>query len=118
MANTLTLNNSEIVGKQQFQGLFSTMFKVNATITDTDAVAIGDTLAMTITVPGVALGDIVVCWSIDVDRLDGGGDGAVITVAVSAANTVAMYIHADVAEFAADALNAAVCKILIGRAEW
>jgi hypothetical protein len=29
-----------------------------------------------------------------------------------------MYIHADVAEFAADALNAAVCKILIGRAEW
>lgn len=118
MANTLTLNSVHRIGNQQFQGLFGDVWQVTCTVTDHDAVAITDTFAMTITVPGVALGDIVICGGINMDHLDGGGDGAVIRFAVSAADTVAMYITADAAEFAADAITGAIGKILIGRPNW
>ena len=37
---------------------------------------------------------------------------------VTAADTVSMYVHADLAEFAADALNGGVIKLLIGRPVW
>jgi len=117
MANTLTLNTVARVGNQQFQGLFNDMWRVKATVTDTDAVAVNDTLAMTITVPGVALGDHVVSYGLTMDQ-DDGTDQAVVTFAVTATNTVTMYVHADVGEFAADAMNGAVAKVLIGRPSW
>ena len=117
MANTITVNRVER-GNKQFQGAFSDMWAITATISDQDAVAIGDTLAVALTIPGVVLGDMVVGHSITVDSLDAGGDGAVIRCEVTAANTVSVLIHADVAEFAADALNNGVIKCLVGRPSW
>lgn len=117
MANTLTLNSSEGVGAQQFQGLYSDIWKVKATVTDHDAVAINDTLAMTITVPNVTLGDHVISAAINMDLSDG-TDQASYQFEVTADNTVTMYIHADVGEFAADAITGAVAKVLIGRPAW
>ena len=59
MANTVTVNSS-VQNREQFQGLFNEMWVVTATVTDQDAVAIGDTLSISLTVPGVALGDMVI----------------------------------------------------------
>lgn len=117
MANTVTVNRVNR-GNQQFQGAFKDMWQVTATISDQDAVAINDTAAVNLTVPGVVLGDMVVGYSFTLDTFDAGGDGAVINFQVSAANTLLMRMHADVAEFAADSMNGAVIKVLIGRPAW
>jgi hypothetical protein len=117
MANTITVTLVER-GNKQFQGAFSEMWAVTASIADQDAVAINDTLSVSLTVPGVALGDMVIGQSLTVDAFDAGGDGAVIRAEVGSANTVNFIVHADVAEFAADALNGGVVKILIGRPAW
>ena len=117
MANTITVNRIER-GDKQFQGAFNDMWFVTATISDQDAVAINDTAAVNITVPGVVLGDMVVGYSFTLDTIDGAGDGAVIDFQVSAANTLLMRMHAGVAEFAADSMNGAVIKVLIGRPSW
>jgi hypothetical protein len=71
-----------------------------------------------ITVPGVVVGDMVIGHSFTLDTFDAGGDGAKIDFEVSTANTLLMRIHADVAEFAADSMNGAVIKVLIGRPSW
>lgn len=117
MANSVTVNSS-VQNREQFQGLFNEMWVVRATVTDQDAVAINDTLSISLTVPGVALGDMVIGVSLNVDSFDAGGDGAVIRAEVGSANTVNFIIHADVAEFAADAITNGVIKILIGRPNW
>jgi len=117
MANTITVDRVE-QGTKQFQGAFSEMWAVTGTVVDQDAVAIGDTLAVSMTVPGVALGDMVVGCSLTADYLDAGGDGAVIGASIGSANTVLFTIHADVAEFAADAITGAKIKILVGRPSW
>ena len=116
MANTLTINKYE-TGAKQFQGAFGEMWAVTATVDDQDAVAINDTAAFNITVPGVALGDLVI-GALSADTFDAGGDGAQITFQVTSANTVSMVIHADVAEFAADAVTGATAKILVMRPAW
>lgn len=117
MANTVSVTRVER-GTKQFQGAFSDMWYVTGSVTDQDAVAITDTLAITMTVPGVALGDMVVGSSLNVDSLDAGGDGAVIRFEVSAADTLSLLVTADAAEFAADAITNAVFKVLIGRPSW
>lgn len=117
MANTVTVNRYE-TGNKQFQGAFSEMWAITAKVDDQDAVAINDTAAITMTVPGVALGDMVIGTSLTLDSFDAGGDGAVIYSQVTAANTVSLVIHADVAEFAADAITGATVKILVGRPAW
>jgi hypothetical protein len=117
MANTISVSNVE-QGNKQFGGAFSEMWAVTATVTDQDAVAIGDTLSISMTVPGIALGDMVVGMSLNMDSFDAGGDGAVIRAEVGSANTVNFIVHADVAEFAADAITNAVIKILVGRPAW
>ncbi len=117
MANTILVSRVE-QGTGQFQGVFSEMWQVTATVSDQDAVAIGDTLSISMTVPGVVLGDMVIGFSLNVDSFDAGGDGAVIRAEVGSANTVNFIVHADVAEFAADAITNAVIKILIGRPSW
>lgn len=116
MANTITVNT---VGqnREQFQGAFGEMWKVKATIADQDAVALNDTATFTFTVPGIVVGDVIVGSSVSVDFSDG-TDQAVVTFAITAANTVSMYVHADLGEFAADALNTGVIKLLIGRPTW
>ena len=117
MANTLTLNTAT-KGRKQFGGAFGDdMWLVKATVTDTDAVALTDTLAMTITVPGVALGDMCIGFSLTMDLSDG-TDQADVSVHVTAANTVTMYVTADKGEFAADALNGAVLKAIIATPSW
>ena len=117
MANTITVDRVE-QGNRQFGGAFSEMWAVTGTVTDQDAVAIGDTLSINMTVPGVALGDMVIGTSLDMDYFDAGGDGAVIGASVGSANTVLFTVHADVAEFAADAITNAKIKILVGRPAW
>lgn len=116
MANAITLNSS-VQGREQFTGAFSNMWKVKATITDQDAVAAGDTASFAITVPGVALGDVVLACAIDTDMSDGTDQGIIYGV-VTAANTVNVRVNADVGEYAADDLNNAVVKLLIGRPAW
>ena len=117
MANTVTVSRVER-GNKQFQGAFREMWAVTATVDDTDAVAINDTVAINMTVPGVALGDMVIGTSLTADSFDGAGDGAIIYSQVTSANTVSLILHADVAEFAADAVNGAAVKILVGRPAW
>lgn len=117
MANTLTLNSSESVGPQQFQGLFSEVFKLKITVTDHDAVAINDTAAITLAVPGLVLGDMIIAGSINMDWSDG-TDQATYHFDVTATDVLTLYIHADVGEFAADAITGAVAKVLVGRPAW
>lgn len=116
MANTLTVN-STAQGKEQFQGLFNEMWAVTITVTDQDAVALTDTAVITCTVPGVAVGDMVVGWGCSVDMSDG-TDNATIMWQVTAANTLSLTIHADAGELAADALTNGVFKVLVGRPNW
>ena len=116
MANTITVGTI-VDGTQQFQGAFKRMWEVNATIVDTDALALNDTLALSVTVPGVALGDMVIGGSVSMDLSDG-TDQAVLTYAVTAADTLTLYLQADLGEFAADALNGAAVKVLVGRPSW
>ena len=116
MANTLAVN-ATVQSKQQFQGLFNEMWTAKITVSDQDAVAIGDTALFTCTIPGVALGDMVVGWGCSVDMSDG-TDSAVIMFQVTAANTLTLTVMADAGELAADSLNTGVFKVLIGRPNW
>ena len=116
MANAMATTSS-VRGKQQFPGLFDEMWAVKITISDNEAIAIGDTALFTATVPGVAVGDMVLGWGNTVDASDG-TDQAVIMFQVTAANTVTMTVMADAGEFAADALNGGVVRLLIGRPNW
>ncbi len=116
MANTIAVN-SAIRGKKQFRGAFEDMWIVKATISDQDAVALTDSLELDMTCAGVVLGDMCIGGSCSVDYSDG-TDQVAVTFYVSAANTVTMQLLADKGEFAADALNGGVVKILIGRPSW
>lgn len=116
MANSIAVN-TVTQGNKQFQGMYSEMWAVKATLTQDTAVAINDTGVITFTVPGVALGDHVLSFGTSVDWNDG-TDQAVLNCVVTAANTVSLQIHADVGEFAATAMNGAVIKVVIGRPSW
>ncbi len=116
MADTLTLN-SVTQKRQGFQGLFTHMWEVQATVTDTAAIALTDTLVMTMAVPGVVLGDAVLFFSLTLDQSDG-TDQCVTQCLVTAADVVSIYITADKGEFAADGLNTAVLKLVVGRFSW
>ena len=73
-------------GRSQFQGLFSEMWAVSESIDfGNAAVGSGTFASVDVTVPGVALGDIVMGVSIAVDTVD-----TVIAGAVTAANTVTL----------------------------
>jgi hypothetical protein len=116
MANTITISNVD-QGKSQFQGAFKEMWKVTGSVTDSDAVAATAIGEFDITVAGVALGDMVLGMAFGAD-FDDGTDQALPSAHVSAANTVTVQWMADDAQFAADALNAASFKMLIGRPSW
>ena len=116
MANTVG-TPTVVRGVNQFQGAFNEMWEVTVTITDQDAVAITDTMRIAVTVPGVALGDMVIANSITNDLSDG-TDQCIMQAYVTAANTVSLQFTADVGQYAADDLNNAVVKMLIGRPAW
>ena len=117
MANTIAASSIKRKGNQQFQGLFSDMWEVTATISDQDAIALTTITEFDLTVSGVALGDMVIGVSSTVDLNDGSNE-AIMNAYVSAANTLTVQIMADEAEFAADAMNTAVIKVLVGRPAW
>ena len=116
MANTITVSTVER-GTNQFQGAFKEMWRVSGSVTDSDAVAATAIGEFDITVDGVALGDMVLGMAFGAD-FDDGTDQASPTAYVAAANTVTIQWSADNAEFAADALNGASFKMLIGRPAW
>lgn len=116
MANTATVSQ-QFRGEQQFQGAFSEMWAVTATISDQDSVGATTSNRFSLTVAGVALGDMVIGASINNDLSDG-TDLALLDAKVTAANTVTFDIHADDGAYAADDLNGSVVKILIGRPSW
>lgn len=119
MANTLAVSKTE-QGVKQFQGMFSEMWGVTGTVTDQDAIADDVSIVITLTVPGVALGDMVVGFSFGKSQAD--ANAHVIAHAfVSAANEVKLII-ANVDEttdaYDADTLNDGGFKMLVGRPAW
>ena len=119
MANTVSVTSSKRQ-REQFTGLFSEMWLVKATWTDQDAVADDVSVTVSLTVPGVALGDMVVMQpSINVSLTS---TGQVDLYAwVDAANTVKVKltnIDETTDAFAADAFNNKVMKFVVGRPMW
>lgn len=119
MANTMAVSRVER-GSKQFQGAFSDMWLITGTVTDQDAIADDVSVRITLTVPGVALGDMVIGVSFGAALLDGNSQ-LIVTSFVSAANTVILVL-ANVDETAdaydADVLNGGGFKILVGRPSW
>jgi len=74
-------------GTKQFQGMFSEMWKVSATL-DAGSLADGAGESDTVTVPGVALGDMVLGVSFGVSAA-----GVTVTGYVSAADTVTLRLQ-------------------------
>ncbi len=116
MANTITLVSS-VRQAAQFRSFFSEMWKIRATIDDQDAIALNDGAIFDLTATGLALGDVVCFWSFSIS-LEEGGDSLASTVEVSAADTISLYVHADLSEFATDTLNTGVFRAVVGRPNW
>lgn len=119
MANTMAVSRVE-QGSKQFQGAFSEMWLATGTVTDQDAIADDVSIILTFTVPGVALGDMVVGFSFGKSQAD--PNAHIIAHAfVSAANEVKL-ILANVDQttdaYDADTLNGGGFKMLIGRPAW
>ena len=74
-------------GNDQFRGLFSDTWEVQCTL-DPGSVSAGATDTDTVTVPGVALGDVVIGFSHGVSEA-----GLVKRAYVSAANTVTIVTY-------------------------
>lgn len=94
-------------GNDQFRGLFSDTWDVFCTL-DAGAVSAGATDTDTITVPGVALGDMVIGFSMSVSEA-----GLVKRAYVSAANTVTIVTYNPTA--GSVNLAAATVHMTIGR---
>ena len=99
-------------GKQQLQGIFNEMWAVTETVDFANAATGSGTFAsVDVTVPNVALGDIVLGVSAGVDTVDGA-----IVGAVTAANVVTLTLLNN----SAGAINLAstTCKFIVGRPSW
>lgn len=94
-------------GTKQFQGMFQDMWKVTCTL-DAGSLADGAGETDTITVPGVALGDIVLGASFSVDEA-----GLSVTGYVSAANTVSLRIQNE--SGGTVDLASATVRVVVGR---
>lgn len=100
-------------GSKQFQGAFSELWLVRETALNfgNAATGSGTFASLDITVPGVALGDIVMGVSVGVDTVD-----AVIGGAVTAANTVTLTLLNNSA--GAIDLASTTGRFLVGRPVW
>jgi hypothetical protein len=111
MANAITVGTIE-QGNKQFQGAFKEMWTVNATAAfDTNVAAdAGEEFALT--VPGLALGDMVIGIA------PGGADPEPnvfdYEAQVTAANTLSISVHAT----GADTPLPTSFKVLVGRPNW
>lgn len=119
MANTLSVTRTE-QGIAQFQGSFNEMFRVTGTVTDQDAINDDVAVRITLTVPGLALGDMVLGVSFNKALLDANAQ-ITLTGFVSAANTlilVLVNVDETTDAYDADVLNGGTFKVLIGRPAW
>ena len=99
-------------GTKQYQGMFAEMWAVKGTADFGNAATGSGTFAsLDCTVPGVALGDIVMGISVGVDTVD-----AVIGGAVTAANTVTLTLLNNSA--GAIDLASTTVKFVVGRPSW
>jgi len=119
MANTLTVTSAGR-GSKQFQGAFKEMFLAYGGVTDQEAIADDVSVDISLTVPGVALGDMVLGISFTKSQADANAS-IFATAFVSAANTVILKltnIDETTDAYDADTLNASTWRILIGRPNW
>lgn len=93
--------------KVQFQGLFSKIYVGSATI-DVASLADGVGATSTITVPGVAITDLVIGWSHSVSVA-----GITVTAWVSAADTVSLRFQNE--SGGTLDLASATTRVLVGR---
>jgi hypothetical protein len=101
-----------IQSKQQLAGTFSEMWLVTETLNFANAATGSGTFAsLDVTVPNVALGDIVWGISLGVDTVDG-----VVGGAVTAANTVTLTLLNNSA--GAIDLASTTGKFVVGRPVW
>jgi len=101
-----------IQGTQQFRGAFKEMWLVTETVNFGNAATGSGTFAsVDVTVPNVALGDMLVAVSVGVDTIDG-----VIYGAVTAANVVTLTLLNNSA--GAIDLASTTCKFVVGRPSW
>lgn len=101
-----------IQGTQQFQGAFKEMWLVTETVNFGNAATGSGTFAsVEVTVPNVAIGDIVMGISMGVDTVDGAIAGA-----VTAANVVTLTLLNNSA--GAIDLASTTCKFVVGRPGW
>jgi hypothetical protein len=99
-------------GNKQWQGMFTETWLVLATI-DPSSVAAGAEDTGTLTVPGVALGDMVISYAPTVNQTV----DADINVFVSAANTLTVRLS-NLNGAAALDLASSTWHILVGRPGW
>ena len=101
-----------IQGTQQFRGAFKEMWLVTETVNFGNAATGSGTFAsVDVTVPNVALGDMLVAVSVGVDTIDEIGYGA-----VTAANVVTLTLLNNSA--GAIDLASTTCKFIVGRPSW
>lgn len=99
-------------GVKQFPGVFKELWAVTETVDFGNAATGSGTFAsVDVTVPNVALGDIVMGVSAGVDTVD-----AVIAGAVTAANVVTLTLLNNTA--GAVDLASTTCKFVVGRPSW
>lgn len=99
-------------GTKQLQGAFSEMWAATLSVNPASIAAAGEDTG-TFTIPGLALGDIVLGFSAGVNlTIDAG-----VLAYVSAANTLVVRISNLHASVALD-LAASEWKVLIGRPSW
>lgn len=119
MANTVSVTTTDR-GNKQFQGAFKEMWFVTATWSDQDAIADDVSVTVSLTVPGVVLGDaIIVQPTMNVSLVSTGGVD--LYAWVDSANTVKVKltnIDETTDAFAADAFNGYTMKFVVGRPNW
>ena len=99
-------------GVQQLPGMFNEMWMVTETVNFGNAATGSGTFAsVDVTVPNVAIGDIVMGISMGVDTVDGAIAGA-----VTAANVVTLTLLNNSA--GAIDLASTTCKFIVGRPSW
>lgn len=99
-------------GSKQLQGAFRELWVVKETVNFGNAATGSGTFAsVDVTVPGVALGDMVMGVSMGVDTVDG-----VVWGAVTAANTVTLTLMNNSA--GAIDLASTTAKFIVGRPSW
>ena len=94
-------------GTKQFQGMFSEMWKATGTL-NVASLADGAGSSDTITIPGVALGDMVLGSSFGVDLA-----GITVTAYVSAADTVTFRVQNESAGTVD--LASTTVRVVVGR---